>query len=126
MSEATEVETTTTSETVAEAPKKAKKAVKKAKPVKKVAKNAAPKTKVKKREGLSLIDAAHKALSMTTKAMNCKDLLDSIIAKKLWKPGDGLTPVASLGSRIYTEIKTKGRKARFKRAERGTFTAVKG
>ena len=42
--------------------------------------------------------------------------------RRLWAPGAGKTPLQTLYSSIYREIKVKGAEARFKKAERGRFT----
>jgi len=91
------------------------------------AKPAAKKTKAatSSAEGkkLSAIDAAAKVLAETKQAMNCKEMIEALAAKKLWTSPGGKTPHATLYSAILREINTKGNDARFKKAERGRFAA---
>jgi hypothetical protein len=56
---------------------------------------------------------------MTTKAM-----IEAMAAKGYWSSPNGQTPAATLYSAILREINTKGKDARFKKADRGLF-AVK-
>ena len=72
---------------------------------------------------LSAIDAAAKLLGETGEAMNCKELVAAMAAKKLWTSPGGKTPHATLYSAILREIGTKGNDARFKKTERGKFAA---
>jgi len=93
------------------------------------AKSAAKKTKAASANGeakdkkLSALDAAAKVLADTKQAMNCKELIEALAAKKLWTSPGGKTPHATLYSAIAREIATKGKDARFKKADRGKFTA---
>ena len=43
----------------------------------------------------------------------------------LWKRGAGLTPEATLSSKIMTEIRDKGKDARFKKVKPGHWVGVK-
>jgi hypothetical protein len=70
---------------------------------------------------LSLIDAAAKVLASAKEPMNTKALVEAIVARKLWSPGEGKTPAATLAAAIITEMKKKGKDARFKRASPGHF-----
>ena len=76
-----------------------------------------------KTKKLSAIDAAAKVLATAKEPMNCKELIEAMAAKKLWTSPGGKTPHATLYSAILREINTKGKDARFKKAERGKFTA---
>jgi len=76
-----------------------------------------------KAKKLSAIDAAAKVLATAKEPMNCKELIEAMAAKKLWTSPGGKTPHATLYSAILREIQTKGKDARFKKAERGKFTA---
>jgi len=92
------------------------------------AKPAAKKTKAAgtteaKDKKLSAIDAAAKVLATAKEPMNCKELIEAMAAKKLWTSPGGKTPWATLYSAIAREIATKGKDARFKKAERGKFAA---
>jgi len=57
------------------------------------------------------------------KAMNCKELVEAMAAKKIWTSPGGKTPHATLYSAILREIQTKGKDACFKKTERGKFAA---
>jgi hypothetical protein len=117
--------TTTKKATTAKKASGAKAATKKAAPAKK----AAPKAKAASANGdakgkkLSAIDAAAKVLTDTKQAMNAKELVEAMAAKKLWTSPGGKTPHATLYSAILREINTKGNDARFKKTERGKFAA---
>ena len=76
-----------------------------------------------KAKKLSAIDAAAKVLATAKGPMNCMELIEAMAAKKLWTSPGGKTPHATLYSAILREIQTKGKDARFKKAERGKFTA---
>ncbi len=117
--------TTTKKATTAKKTSSAKAATKKATPKKKIA----PKAKAASGNGeakakkMSAIDAAAKVLADTKQAMNAKELIEAIAAKKLWTSPGGKTPHATLYSAILREINTKGNDARFKKTERGKFAA---
>ena len=117
--------TTTKKATTAKKASGAKAATKKASPKKK----ATPKAKAASGNGeakdkkLSAIDAAAKVLTDTKQAMNAKELVEAMAAKKLWTSPGGKTPHATLYSAILREIGTKGNDARFKKTERGKFAA---
>ena len=113
---------TTTKKTTAAG---AKAATKKATPKKKAApttKAASGKDEAKDKK-LSALDAAAKVLTDTKQAMNAKELVEAMAAKKLWTSPGGKTPHATLYSAILREINTKGNDARFKKTERGKFAA---
>jgi len=75
---------------------------------------------------MSLLDAAAHILSLGTgEAMRCKDIVDQVVARGLWAPGEGKTPDRTLYAAILREIQKKGDKARFRKAERGKFTLAK-
>ena len=78
-------------------------------------------TGASKYKKLSALDAAAKVLADSKEAMNCKELVEMLAAKKLWTSPGGKTPHATLYSAIVREINTKGKDARFKKAERGKF-----
>jgi hypothetical protein len=56
--------------------------------------------------------------------MNCKELIDTMAAKRLWTSPQGKTPHSTLYAAIAREIGTKGTEARFKKADRGKFESV--
>ena len=79
----------------------------------------APKAeKPKKTSGL---DAAAQVLTDAGQPMRCKDMVETMLAKGLWKT-DGKTPAATIYAAILREIQTKGTEARFKKTDRGLFT----
>jgi hypothetical protein len=82
-------------------------------------------TKVKadtKTKRTSAIDAAAKVLEGAKEPMACKELIEAMATKGLWKSPGGKTPHATLYSAILREINEKGKDARFKKTERGHFT----
>ena len=70
---------------------------------------------------LSLIDAAAKVLEDATEPMGVKEMFEEAKRRRLWTPGAGKTPIQTLYSSIYREIKEKGNEARFRKAGRGRF-----
>jgi hypothetical protein len=72
---------------------------------------------------LSTINAAHKVLADTGKAMNCQELIAAMTEKGLWTSPGGLTPAATLYSAILRELKAKGAESRFRKVEKGKFAA---
>jgi len=75
---------------------------------------------------MSLLDAAAHILSLGTgEAVRCKDIVDQVVARGLWAPGEGKTLDRKLYAAILREIQKKGGKARFRKAERGKFTLAK-
>jgi hypothetical protein len=86
----------------------------------------APKAKRAKSAGdkMSALDAAAKVLGESGQAMNCQEMIKAMGDKGYWKSPGGLTPHATLYSAILRELKAKGAEARFKKTERGKFTAA--
>jgi hypothetical protein len=74
--------------------------------------------KTKKTSGL---DAAVQVLTDAGQPMRCKDMVETMLAKGMWKT-DGKTPAATIYAAILREIQTKGGEARFKKTDRGLFT----
>ncbi len=70
---------------------------------------------------LSALDAAAKVLGDAREPMTCKALIESMAAKGYWTSSNGKTPANTLSSAVLREIGTKGKGARFKKAERGKF-----
>jgi hypothetical protein len=64
---------------------------------------------------------AAKVLATAKQPMNAKELIEAMAKKKLWTSPGGKTPHATLYAAMLREINTKGKDARFKKAERGTF-----
>lgn len=83
----------------------------------------APKpAKADKPKKVSGLDAAFKVLSEAGEPMRCKDVVDKMLSSGLWQTG-GKTPAATIYAAILREIQTKGSDARFKKTDRGLFTA---
>ena len=85
--------------------------------------DAEPKPKrERKPKKMSALDAAARILADSKEPMTTKQLIETMAAKGLWTSPGGKTPHATLYSAILREIGTKGKDARFKKAERGKFT----
>jgi len=88
----------------------------------KVGKAKTPKApKVEKPKKTSGLDAAALVLKDAGQPMGCKDMVETMLAKGMWKT-DGKTPAATIYAAILREIQTKGGEARFKKTDRGMFT----
>ena len=83
------------------------------------AKKAPAAPKAKKTSGL---DAAFQVLKDAGKPMHCKDIVETMLGKGLWKTG-GKTPAATIYAAILREITVKGGAARFKKTDRGLFAS---
>ena len=81
-------------------------------------------TKAKGEKRPSGLDAAAKVLAEAGEPMNCKEMVERMLAKGLWSSG-GKTPEATIYAAIIREIAAKGSKARFKKVARGQFEAVR-
>ncbi len=97
---------------------------------KKAAKTTAKKANAKKAEKpaekkLSQIEAASKLLANAKEPMNCKSMVEAMLAKGLWKSPGGKTPEATLYASIIREIAIRGKESRFKKADRGTFALAR-
>ena len=75
-----------------------------------------------KRKGI--LDIAAEMLARSKKPMGCKEIVEHAIEKGLWKT-KGKTPSATLYAAMIREIAAKGKDARFKKVDRGLFTAAK-
>lgn len=73
---------------------------------------------------LSQIEAAMKVLARTRKPMTCRELVEAMVAKRLWKSPGGKTPHATLYASILRDLK-KGKDTRFKKTAPGKFTLVR-
>lgn len=71
-----------------------------------------------------MLTSAANLLKRSGKPMNCKTIIDKLAASDTWKSPGGKTPHATLSSAILREIKAKGSEARFKKVDRGMFTAA--
>lgn len=69
----------------------------------------------------SALDAAAEVLRNAGEALNCPALITKMAEGGLWTSPNGKTPHATLHAAINREIKTKGKEARFRKAERGKF-----
>ena len=78
------------------------------------------KGEAKKRDGMSGLDAAAKVLAEAGKPMNCKEMVETMLTKGLWKTG-GKTPASTIYAAIIREIAKKGKDARFRKTDRGLF-----
>lgn len=70
---------------------------------------------------MSILDAAARVLKESGEPMNCKNMVENMLAAKYWQ-SNGKTPAATLSSALLREIKTKGKESRFRKAERGQFS----
>ena len=68
-------------------------------------------------------DAAAKVLTDSGDAMTTGEMIEAMAKKNLWSSPNGQTPAATLYSAILREINTKGKDSRFKKTERGKFSA---
>jgi hypothetical protein len=82
-------------------------------------------TKESKAKKHSAIDAAAQVLAKSGKPLNCKELIETMSAQKLWTSPGGKTPSATLYAALLREITTKGKDSRFKKVERGQFAISK-
>ena len=71
---------------------------------------------------LSGLDAAAQVLSRAGRPMNVTAVMAEIQAKGLWAT-KGATPEATIYAAIIREIAAKGKASRFRKTDRGTFTA---
>jgi hypothetical protein len=58
--------------------------------------------------------------------MRSQQLIDEMAAKGLWTSSGGQTPAATLYAAMLREITAKGKESRFKKTDRGLFTAGPG
>jgi hypothetical protein len=72
---------------------------------------------------LSILDAAVRVLKESGESMNCKAMIENMLAAKYWRT-NGKTPAATLSSALLREITTKGKESRFRKTERGQFSLV--
>src|ERR1700687_3932456 len=92
----------------------------------------APKAKAEKKTRpqlktprLSALSAAAQLLRKARRPMNCKELVETMAAKRLWTSPRGKTPHSTLYAAIAREIGTKGSGARFRKAaDRGKFESA--
>ena len=63
-------------------------------------------------------------LTETGRAMTCQEMIEAMAAKRYWTSPGGRTPASTLYASIYQEIKSKGKDSRFRKTERGKFSAT--
>lgn len=73
---------------------------------------------------LSALDAAAKVLAESKTPMRATDMIAEMAKQGLWTSPGGKTPESTLYAAIAREIATKGDASRFRKAERGLFTAA--
>lgn len=66
---------------------------------------------------------AARLLAASKEPLGTKTLIEMMATKGLWTSPGGKTPAATLYAAITREIATKGKDARFRKADRGLFTA---
>ncbi len=66
---------------------------------------------------------AARLLAESTTPLGTKTLIETMASRGLWTSPGGKTPAATLYAAIVREITTKGKDARFRKADRGLFTA---
>jgi hypothetical protein len=72
----------------------------------------------------SQIEAAIQVLTESKEPMNCQAMVEAMTTRGLWTSPGGKTPHATLYASILREINTKGNDARFRRVDRGQFSAA--
>ena len=70
---------------------------------------------------MDLLDAAYDLLRTANRPLTAKEMVDSILKNGQWKT-NGKTPDATLGARIYVDIKKHGALSRFANAARSTLS----
>lgn len=116
----------TTKPAAAKTTKTAKAKLTKAKTPK--AAEAAKGTKAKKPKAdgrMSALDAAAKVLAESGEAMTTKVMIEAMAGKGYWTSPAGATPDRTLYSALLRELNTKGKDARFVKAEGGKFGVKK-
>ncbi len=73
---------------------------------------------------VSGLDAAAKILGDNGKPRRCKEIVDEMLAKKLWQT-NGVTPHATIYAAVIREIAQKGKESRFKKVGRGQFALTR-
>jgi hypothetical protein len=76
-----------------------------------------------KHERNSLLNLAAIALAEAGQPLNCREMVERVLATGLWK-SDGKTPAQTLASAILREMKTKGDASRFRKVGPGKFEAI--
>lgn len=76
-----------------------------------------------KREGLSMIEAAHAVLLKAKTPLRCADIVGTMKETGMWSSPKGKTPERTLYTSLSREIKTRGDESRFRKTDRGLFEA---
>jgi hypothetical protein len=71
----------------------------------------------------SLLTAAAQVLAIAGEPMNARQMVRAVEAAGLWSSPAGKTPHLTLASAIGREIDKKGEDSRFRKVDRGQFTA---
>lgn len=74
---------------------------------------------------LSQMAAAEKILASAKEPMSCKELVEAMAKKRLWKSPGGKTPDATLYAALLRHIRTKGDESRFEKTGPGKFSLNK-
>ncbi|HLP83831.1 MAG TPA: winged helix-turn-helix domain-containing protein, partial [Phycisphaerales bacterium] len=82
-----------------------------------------PQPKMKTPKRMSALDAAAQVLASSDRPLRCTELVAEMQRRSLWTSPGGATPESTLHAAITREIATKGDTARFKKVERGLFSA---
>jgi hypothetical protein len=85
----------------------------------------AAKAKPAKAKKVSALDAAARVLAEGSQPMTAPAMIEAMAAKGYWSSPNGQTPAATLYAAISREIANKGKDARFKKIDRGTFGLAK-
>ena len=80
----------------------------------------AKKTRAPREKRPSLLDLAAEVLAKAKEPMDCKGIVEKVLASGRWST-KGKTPEATLYSAIIREIAAKGKEARFHKTGRGQF-----
>lgn len=71
---------------------------------------------------MSCINAAHRVLLESKRPMHVREIYETAVEKNYCNL-NGLTPILTLSACLQLEIKKHGKNSRFKKIERGLFTA---
>lgn len=74
---------------------------------------------------VSALDAAHTVLLDAKGGMKAPDIIKAMAERGLWTSPGGKTPASTLYAAMVREITTKGDASRFKKSDKGMFTAAK-
>jgi len=69
---------------------------------------------------LNLLDATHRALSESKKAMTTREIIAACAAKQYWV-STAMTPHQTLTAALNRDIEANGTQSRFQKTERGKF-----